>query len=123
MHPPCVYVYLPASGERGQIIDYDRFFNQARLTAIAMSIFFAALLNSPATGQRILALDDILIGLDMSHRFTVLRILENYFKDWQVLIFTYHKAWFEILKERTASNESGVIFVEKFCCPARADSK
>jgi hypothetical protein len=73
------------------------------LTAIAMSIFFAALLNSPATGQRILALDDILIGLDMSHRLTVLRILENYFKDWQVLIFTYHKAWFEILKERTAS--------------------
>jgi energy-coupling factor transporter ATP-binding protein EcfA2 len=101
--PPRVYVHLPPSGERGQIIDYDRFFNEARLTAIAMSIFFAALLNSPATGQRILALDDILIGLDMSHRLTVLRILEHYFKGWQVLIFTYHKAWFEILKERTAS--------------------
>ena len=103
IHPPRVYVYLPPSGERGQIIDCDRFFNEARLTAIAMSIFFAALLNSPATGQRMLALDDILIGLDMAHRLTVLRILENYFKDWQVLIFTYHKAWFEILKERTAS--------------------
>lgn len=107
IYPPRVYVYLPSSGERGQIIDYDRFFNEARLTAIAMSIFFAALLNSPATGQRILALDDILIGLDMSHRLTVLRILEKYFKDWQVLIFTYHKAWFEILKERTASKVWG----------------
>ena len=101
--PPRIYIYLPPTGDRGQVIDYDRFFNEARLTAIAMSIFFAALLQSPATGQRLLALDDILIGLDMANRLTVLRILEKYFKDWQVLIFTYHKAWFEILKERTAS--------------------
>jgi len=104
LHAPKVYVYVPPNGERGQVVDYDRFFNEARLTAIALSIFFAALINSPATGQRLLALDDILIGLDMAHRLEVLRILEDHFKEWQVLIFTYHKAWFEILKERTSAS-------------------
>jgi hypothetical protein len=104
LEPPKVYLYLLPSGDLGQVIDYDRFFNEARLTAIALAIFFAALLESPATGRdRLLALDDILIGLDMANRLTVLRIVEEHFKDWQVLIFTYHKAWFEILKERTSS--------------------
>jgi energy-coupling factor transporter ATP-binding protein EcfA2 len=37
--PPRVYVHLPPSGERGQIIDYDRFFNVARLTAIYVHFF------------------------------------------------------------------------------------
>ena len=95
---------MPANGDRGQVIDYDRFFNEARLTAIALSIFFGALIESPATGERLLALDDILIGLDMAHRLEVLHILEDHFHHWQVLIFTYHKAWFEILKERTSSS-------------------
>jgi hypothetical protein len=104
LEPPKVYLYVLPSGDIGQVIDYDRFFNEARLTAIALAIFFAALLESPATGKdRLLALDDILIGLDMANRLAVLRIVEEHFKDWQILIFTYHKAWFEILKERTAS--------------------
>ena len=104
LEPPKVYLYVLPSGDVGQVIDYDRFFNEARLTAIALAIFFAALLESPAIGRdRLLALDDILIGLDMANRLTVLRIVEEHFKDWQILIFTYHKAWFEILKERTSS--------------------
>jgi hypothetical protein len=31
---------------------------------------------------------------------SVLRIIETLFRDWQVIILTYHKAWFEILKAR-----------------------
>jgi hypothetical protein len=46
-------------------------------------------------------LDDILIGLDMANRMTVLGIIEKLFRDWQVIILTYHKAWFEVLKART----------------------
>jgi energy-coupling factor transporter ATP-binding protein EcfA2 len=83
--------------------DYERFFNEARLSAIAMSIFFAAVKDCPISGLRLLVLDDIMIGLDMSNRLVVLRLIEELFADWQIIILTYHKAWFEILKERTTS--------------------
>ena len=38
----------------------------------------------------------------MANRMAVLAITESLFKDWQIVIFTYHKAWFEILRARTA---------------------
>lgn len=87
--------------------DYHSFLNEARLSAIAIALYLAGLKKSPAVGERLLLLDDVLIGLDMAHRMTVLRILEKYFKDWQVFIFTYSKAWFEILKSRTNLGEWG----------------
>lgn len=83
--------------------DYESFFNEARLSAIAMSIFFAAVKDCPVAGLRLLVLDDILIGLDMANRLVVFRLMEELFADWQIIILTYHKAWFEILKERTTS--------------------
>lgn len=82
-----------------QVSDYHTFFNEARLSAVALCLFFAALKDSPATGLRILALDDVLIGLDMANRVKVLDLVNKYFADWQILIFTYSKAWFERLKE------------------------
>jgi energy-coupling factor transporter ATP-binding protein EcfA2 len=81
--------------------DYHTFLNEARLSALAITLYFAGLKNSPIADFRLLVLDDILIGLDMANRLTVLRIIREQFKDWQVFIFTYHKAWFEILKEET----------------------
>lgn len=85
---------------REQFPDYHSFFNEARLSALAICLFFAALKDSPATGLRILALDDILIGLDMTNRVKVIDLIQDHFSDWQILIFTYSKAWFERLKER-----------------------
>lgn len=83
--------------------DYYIFLNEARLSALALTLYLAGLKNSPATGFRILLLDDVLIGLDMANRMTVLNIIEKHFNDWQVFIFTYSKAWFEILKDSTKS--------------------
>ena len=53
--------------------DYKHFFNEARLSAIGMSIFFAAVKDCPVAGLRLLVLDDILIGLDMVNRLVVFR--------------------------------------------------
>jgi hypothetical protein len=39
--------------------------------------------------------------LDMVNRKLVLKLVERLFRDWQIVILTYHKAWFEILKEQT----------------------
>lgn len=77
--------------------------NEAKLSAIAISIYLSStlLLPDPRSGLRILALDDVLIGLDMSNRFPVLDILEEYFKDYQIFLMTYDKAWYEIAKQRT----------------------
>jgi len=46
--------------------DHHQFLNEAKLSAIAVSIFFAALLSQPPSRLRILAIDDVLIGLDIS---------------------------------------------------------
>src|SRR5207244_11369431 len=48
--------------------DYYRSLNEARLTSLAIAIYLAGLQLLPATGFRLLVLDDILIGLDMANR-------------------------------------------------------
>ena len=81
------------------------FLNEARLTAIALAFYLAALkvevpeaaaLTTPE--PRLLVLDDVLIGLDMTHRMPVLGLLENEFvaKGWQVVLLTYDRVWFEL---------------------------
>lgn len=52
------------------------FLNEAKLSAIALSIYLASLLQIPMPDLKLLVLDDVLIGLDMSNRIPVLGILE-----------------------------------------------
>lgn len=84
---------------------HHRFLNEAKLSAIALSIYFAALRLQPESALKILALDDVLIGLDMSNRLPVLDILREYFSDYQIVLTTYDKAWYEIVKQRTTEKE------------------
>ena len=82
---------------------HHNFLNEAKLSAIALSIYFAGFLLQPTSNLKILALDDVLIGLDMSNRLPVLDILEEYFSDYQIFLMTYDKAWYEIVKQRTST--------------------
>ena len=84
---------------------YHRFLNEARLSAIAIAIYLSSILIQPASRLKILALDDVLIGLDMSNRLPVLDILDEYFPDYQIFLTTYDKAWYEIAKQRTPDAE------------------
>ncbi len=73
--------------------------NEARLSALAIALYFTAIKTNPSqTPFKILFLDDIFIGLDMGNRMPLLNILENEFKDWQIFITTYDRAWFEHAK-------------------------
>ena len=85
-------------------------FNEAKLTAIALSIRFA-LLNTvdPADG-RFLALDDMLISLDMSNRAKVVDFLLKISDKYKIYLFTHDRAFFEHLKERIyfANKSKGV---------------
>ena len=71
---------------------HHRFLNEAKLSAIALSIYFAGFLLQPESDLKVLALDDVLIGLDMSNRIPVLDILDEYFSDYQIFLTTYDKA-------------------------------
>lgn len=87
------------------IPEHHRFLNEARLSAIAIAIYFSSILIQPESRLKILALDDVLIGLDMSNRLPVLDILAEYFSDYQIFLTTYDKAWYEIVRQRTSDAE------------------
>ena len=87
-----------------EILTHHNFLNEAKLSAIAISIYFASILLQPDSKLKILALDDVLIGLDMSNRLPVIDILKEYFSDYQIFFMTYDRAWYEIVKQRTANS-------------------
>ena len=87
------------------IPEHHLFLNEARLSAIAIAIYFSSILMQPESDLKILALDDVLIGLDMSNRLPVLDMLTEYFSDYQIFLTTYDKAWYEIAKQRTSDAE------------------
>lgn len=80
--------------------------NEARLTSVSLCIYLAAIKHQAATldglGEdylKILVLDDVLIGLDMANRYPVLTILRNEFSDWQTILLTYDRIWFDMVVE------------------------
>ena len=101
-------LFLDLSRRGVKLRGHQHFLNEARLSAIALSIYFAGLLVSvpaPPPGaplyQNILVLDDVLIGLDMSNRIPVLELLRQRFADWQMFLLTHDKVWFEIVNLQT----------------------
>lgn len=86
------------------------YFNEAKLTAIALSIRLALLnLDSPAEGS-FLALDDMLISLDMSNRAKVVDFLLKISDKYKIYLFTHDRVFFEHFKERIyfANRSKGV---------------
>ncbi len=84
---------------------YHSFLNEAKLSAIAIAIYFSSILIQPESDLKILALDDVLIGLDMSNRLPVIDILEEYFSDYQIFFLTYDRTWYEIVRQRTEESK------------------
>lgn len=81
----------------GKPIDKPHLFlNEARLSAIAISIYLGMIKRHvQGIPCKILFLDDIFIGLDIANRLPLLTILETEFPDYQIFITTYDKPWFE----------------------------
>jgi energy-coupling factor transporter ATP-binding protein EcfA2 len=85
----------------------SEFLNEARVTAIGLCLYLAGMARSipprrsdGSSYPRILVLDDVLLSLDMSHRLPLLRVLRDHFKEWQVLLLTHDRAWYEIAKQQ-----------------------
>lgn len=88
------------------------YFNEAKLTAIALSVRFALLnLEKPADG-RFLALDDMLISLDMSNRSKVVNFLLSISDKYKIYLFTHDRAFFEYFKHKSKRLSSGWLYKE-----------
>lgn len=92
-----VSIELKYAGQ--QITKPHLFLNEARLSAIAISIYLGMIKRHPQLKPyKILFLDDIFIGLDIANRLPLLNILETHFNDYQIFITTYDKPWYEYAK-------------------------
>lgn len=75
------------------------FLNEARLSAIAISIYLGMVKRHvQSIPCKVIFLDDIFIGLDISNRLPLLKILDGVFPNYQVFITTYDKPWYEFVK-------------------------
>ena len=94
----------------GHAIEHPALFlNEARLTAIGLALYLAAAeATMPSTSgvqmPRLLVLDDVLIGLDFANRLPILRILNEDFADWQVILTTFDRVWFDLAREYTENS-------------------
>lgn len=104
-----------------QISRPQSYLNEAKLTGIALSIRFALLVgnNRPQVDGRLLALDDLLVSLDMSNRDRVIGIILNLFvktNPYKIYLFTHDKAFYNLCKQRIhqSQNSSNWLFKEMY---------
>lgn len=88
------------------LIKAHEFLNEARLSAVAIALYLGTLLLVPASELRVLVLDDLLIGIDMSNRAAVLKVLFDRFSDWQIILLTHDRVWYETVRMRTLDDET-----------------
>ncbi len=97
--------------------EWNDLLNEARLSALAISLYLAGVsMSNPvvpsgvAPPLKLLVLDDVLIGLDLSNRLPVLRILEERFADFQVLLFTHDRVWYDMAQLAFKNPENWICY-------------
>ncbi len=77
------------------------FLNEARLTALALALRFAAFEERPqrVSDFKILVLDDLLISLDMSLRMKVFNAIRDSYQQYQLFILTHDKGFYNYLRQ------------------------
>ncbi len=101
------YIHDSLDTSKNKIVKPHIFLNEARLTAVALSIRLA-MLNEKlknSGGGKILVLDDLLVSLDMSNRDVVLDILLKQASVFQLIILTHDRAFYNIAKLRITSSD------------------
>lgn len=100
LQEPFIKLSISIEMEDGSFKPIDRpqsFLNEAKLTAIALSVRFVLLKPHirPAFTGRILGLDDLLISLDMSNRDKVTNLIFDEFLNlFQTIILTHNREYF-----------------------------
>jgi recombinational DNA repair ATPase RecF len=94
-------IFLKVTYNGFEVTEHHQYLNEARLSALAISLFLASVLNNPTKEVlNLLFLDDIFLGLDTGNRLPLLDILKDAkFEDFQIFMTTYDRAWFELVKD------------------------
>lgn len=75
------------------------YLNEGRLNAVALGLFLAYYKKFNVSPYKLLLLDDVVIGLDMSLRLPLLKILQKDFEeDYQIIMTTFDENWFNLMK-------------------------
>ena len=86
----------------------QHYLNEARQSAIGLALYLGARLAcAPQTTShlKLLVLDDVLVSLDHSNRLPVLNVLIDLFPNWQVVLLTHDKGWFDLARQRLPSDD------------------
>lgn len=106
-----------------EIVNYHDFLNEARLSAISICLYLAAIQikNTDLSALKIVFLDDVFIGLDTNNRVPLLRILfDNFLQSsdesgpYQLFLATYDRHWFEFAKGFFESKRGKITAFELF---------
>ncbi|MFV0186693.1 AAA family ATPase [Empedobacter falsenii] len=83
------------------VIHQSDFLNEARLSALAICLYLSIIKRNPQPLEfKVLFLDDVFIGLDLSNRLPILEIIKNEFSDYQVFLSTYDRHLYELAKRK-----------------------
>jgi len=98
LRPPTIQLRLTYYDK--PIIAPHLFLNEARLTALALALRFAAFENFLKDAPlKFLVLDDLLISLDMSLRMRVIRTIVAKCRDYQLIIMTHDRGFFNVIRQ------------------------
>lgn len=88
--------------EKRGISNPHTFLNEARLSAIALSIRFAMLdeRGTFADACSLLVLDDLLVSLDMSNRRTVIDVIFKRYADFQIIFMTHDRSLYHYMQQQ-----------------------
>ena len=90
------------------IVHQSDYLNEARLSALAICLYLSILKrNAQPIIYKVLYLDDVFIGLDLSNRIPILDIIKNEFSDYQVFISTYDRHLYELAKRKFETETPG----------------
>lgn len=93
------------------------FLNEARQSALAIAIYLAArrtCVPEQSSGLKLLVLDDLLISLDHSHRRPVLQTIMTEFVDWQIVLMTHDRFWFDLAWEQVEKEKGDWAAIEVY---------
>lgn len=92
--------YLHPTASDPDVIHPRSFFNEATLSKMALALRLAVTDKRIGAGPdvcKILVIDDLLISLDMANRCKVIDILLDYTANFQVLILTHDRAFYQVI--------------------------
>lgn len=78
----------------------QRIMSESQLNALGIALLLARLKHEEEE-WRTLILDDVVNGFDAPHRQGLLRLLEDQFSDWQVIVFSHDSAFRDVAMQAT----------------------